>query len=312
MMPIFSAIAILLLSVNILLGIPKAVNFAQTTVFANNVPDNQLVSKENAKNYQREIQKESLSPKPQGVPAPTISSTAALVEDLDSATLLFVKDPHKRVPIASTTKIMTALVASSFFKPNDILIVPENITEILGSSMNLKAGEQLTFRSLLYGMLLNSGNDAAYTIAANFPGGVPAFVKAMNFKAGELRLLNTYFDNPAGFDSPNHFSSAADLAKIAALAMTDSQLARIVATKETSVASVDKSNIHYLKNLNKLLGTSGVLGIKTGTTPAAKENLVALVERNNHKVLIIVLGSDDRFGETQKLIDWTFTNFKWE
>ncbi|MDO8638989.1 MAG: D-alanyl-D-alanine carboxypeptidase, partial [Candidatus Daviesbacteria bacterium] len=170
----------------------------------------------------------------------------------------------------------------------------------------------LSFRSLLYGMLLNSGNDAAYTIAQNYSGGLDAFVVAMNNKAISLGLLNTHFTNPAGFDSLGHYSSAEDLAKIATIAIENPQLSRVVSTKETSVASIDKSTIHSLKNLNKLLDEPGVLGIKTGTTPLARENLVGLVERNGHKILTVVLGSNDRFGETNKLLDWTYSNFVWK
>ena len=206
---------------------------------------------------------------------------------------------------------MTAVVASDYFQQSQILTVTD-ASLVGGSNMGLKAGEQLTFRSLLYGMLLNSGNDAAYTIAANFPGGVNAFVNAMNQKAKSLGLVNTHFDNPAGFDSSNHFSSAFDLAKIAALASENPQLSRAFAARQATVASTDLVTIHLLKNLNKLLGLPGVIGMKTGTTPEARENLVGLVERDNHKILTVVLGSEDRFGETQKLMDWAYANFRWQ
>lgn len=312
MMPILYTVIALLLSINIVLALPKVVDLSQKIIPVNSVPNNQVLVGENVISQKEKIEQVKLPPKFSGLPAPLISATAVLVLDLEAGTPLFFKDPDKRVPIASTTKIMTALVAAEIFQPNEILVVPDNILEIKGSTMNLKAGEQLSFRSLLYGLLLNSGNDAAYTIAANFPGGTTAFVREMNKKVENLGLLNTHFDNPAGYDSPQHFSSASDLSKIATLASKNSQLARIFATKETSVASVDKTTIHPLKNLNKLLNTPGVLGIKTGTTPEAKENLVGLVERNNHKILTVVLGSDDRFGETEKLVEWTYANFVWE
>lgn len=295
---------LLLVAVNVLLGLPKAVNLIQTKALASNVPSNQTQDEVKA------VSKPVQPPQSKQISEPAIFSSSALVEDLNSNTLLFIKDAGKPVPIASTTKIMTALVAVSHYLPNDVLTVTDE-SLVSGSTMGLKSGEQLSFRSLLYGMLLNSGNDAAYTIAANYPGGLPGFIKAMNDKAKELGLLNTQFDNPAGFDSPNHFSSAFDLSKIAANAVSDYQIARVVSTKETEVASLDKSVIHPLKNLNKLLDEPGVLGIKTGTTPSARENLVGLVERDGHKILTVVLGSDDRFGETQKLIDWAYSNFTW-
>lgn len=309
MMPVFYAIAVLLLSISLTLNLPKVVNLVQTKVAAENVPNNRVVS-ENIGQVAG-IEKVNIIPQNSGLPVPAFSAAAILAEDLDSGTLLYVKDPDKRVPIASTTKLMTALVAVNHFKANDVLTVPD-VSAIPPSSMGVKKGEQLTLRSLLYGMLLNSGNDAAFAIAANYPGGEPAFIAEMNRKALEMGLINTRFENPAGFDSPNHFSSAADLAKIAVAAANDSQLARIVSTKETSVASTDKSVIHTLKNLNKLLNIPGVLGMKTGFTPAAKENLVGLVERDNHRVMTIILGSNDRFGETESLMNWVYSNFIWK
>lgn len=310
MMPYLSALIILLLSINFLLGFPKVVDLAQAKVSAFNVTKDPT----NSSNFSQVagVEKENLPPEDQGQPVPIVSASGVIVKDLDSGGDLYVKDPDKRVPIASTTKIMTAVVAIEYFKANDILVVPDNIGNISGSTMNLKPGEKLTFRSLLYGMLLNSGNDAAFTIAANTSGGVSGFVEKMNQKVKEMGLLNTNFENPAGFDSPSHFSSAFDLAKIAVLLSENPQLSRVVATKETSVASIDKSVIHSLKNLNKLLDEPGVLGIKTGTTPAAKENLVGLIDKNNHRILTVVLGSNDRFGETEKLMDWVYTNFVWQ
>lgn len=308
MRPFLYTAVITLFSINVLLGFPKALNFTEKSLAKSDIPTNVVTA---GGGEVAGVKKVQLLPENLGVPAPQVSAAAVFVDDLDTGTVLFVKDPQKKVAIASTTKIMTALVASAYFKQNDILKAPGDILSITGSTMNLKPGEQLTFRSLLYGMLLNSGNDAAFTLAANFPGGLDGFIAAMNKKAFDLGLHNTHFDNPAGFDSPNHYSSASDLAKIAVAAMEDSQIARVVSTKQTEVASTDKTVIHSLKNLNKLLGEPGVLGIKTGTTPAAKENFVGLIERDNHKILTVVLGSDDRFGETEKLINWTFQNFTW-
>lgn len=309
MMPILYTLALLLLSVGFLARFPKALDLAQTTVSASNIPSNVILSQGDFTAQKNQLT--NPAPESRNTLPPALTATAALVEDLDSNTLLFVKNPNGRVPIASTTKIVTALVGVANFRANDILTVP-NLSDAPGSEMGLKEGEKLTFRSILYGMLLNSGNDAAYTIAANFPGGRVAFIAAMNQKAASLGLTDTHFDNPAGFDSPNHYSSASDLSKLAILAMQDSQIARVVSTKQTEVASIDKSVVHPLKNLNKLLDEPGVLGIKTGTTPAAKENLVGLVGRDGHKLLTVVLGSDDRFGETNNLISWAYSNFTWK
>lgn len=303
----FYTTAFIITAIAILLSLPRAVDLTQAVVSAKDLPTNNVL-----KDNEKIVESKKIIPLPKTnlVQIPSVSSTAIIIKDLDSGTLLYVKDPDKKVPIASTTKIMTALVASEYFKANDVLEAKDT-SLVSGSSMGLKSGERMTFRSLLYGMLLNSGNDAAYTLADNYPGGRNSFIETMNSKASVLGLINTHFDNPAGFDNPSHYSSAFDLAKIAETAITNSQLARVVSTKETTVFSVDKESEHDLKNLNKLLSLPGVIGIKTGTTPLAKENLVGLVERDGHKILTVVLGSDDRFGETERLIDWAYSNFTW-
>lgn len=257
------------------------------------------------------IQKFNIPPVGKNLPPPFLSARSVIVKDSGSGVILYQKDASSKVPIASTTKIMTALISSKYFKPNFILTVKQG-AEVTGSKVGLVKGEELTFRSLLYGMLLNSGNDAAYSIAENYPGGVVGFVSAMNKEAASLSLPNTHFDNPAGFDSPRHYSSATDMAKIAEEALKDPQLARIFATKDTEVVSWDKKYKHELHNLNKLLSqVSGVLGVKTGYTQQAKENLVTLVDRDGRRILTVVLGSDDRFGESTKLIEWVYSNFDW-
>lgn len=258
------------------------------------------------------VQKVVLPPVSQGLPGPMLSARSVLVKDLDTDTILFQKEVNIPVPIASTTKIMTALVGSEFFKQNSVLTVTQK-SKVGGTEVGFVIGEDLSFRSVLYAMLLNSGNDAAFTIAENYPGGVLSFVSTMNKKAQELGLRNTHFENPAGFDNPNHYASAADLAVITEEALKDQYLAKIFATKDTQVLSLDKKYKHDLHNLNKLLtSVPGVLGVKTGLTELAKENLVTLVERDNHRILTVVLGSDDRFGDSTKLIEWSFQNYIWK
>lgn len=305
--PVFFIILTLALVINLLLILPKAVDLVSTRVIATNIPNNS--TGEQAKQILG-TEKIFLPPLSYGLAAPEILARALVIEDLDSNLILLSKNPSSRIPIASTTKIMTALVACDIYRPNDVLTVPD-LSEVPGSTMGLISGETLMVRSLLYGLLLNSGNDAAYALSYNYPGGTLAFVEAMNKKAQTLGLSNTHFDNPAGFDGDGHYSSAIDLAEIAKEANRNSQLQRIFSTKETIVYSSDKIISHYLKNLNKLLILPGVLGMKTGTTPLAKENLVTLVERDNHTILIVLLGSNDRFGETEKLIDWVFANYSW-
>lgn len=241
---------------------------------------------------------------------PVINSRAVIAIDVESGKILFEKNAHDRLSPASTTKIMTAYVAKSHFRAGDVLRVTKE-SLVGGSTMGLTLGEEMSFRSLLYGMMLNSGNDAAFTVASNYPGGVSSFVAKMNEKVAELELVNTHFQNPAGFDNPNHFSSAFDLAHIARIAIDDPQISRIVSTKDTNVMSWDKTYKHELSNLNKLLGEEGVIGIKTGTTDLAGESLVGLVERDGKRVITVVLNSPDRFSETRTLINWIYSNYKW-
>lgn len=299
----FYSAGLILLAIVIAIIVPLLSESAENVLVSWQIPQNNA--------QVAGVQKYLSPPVAANLPLPLVSSRAVFIKDLDTDTILYQKDANVPLPIASTTKIATALVASEYFAPNAVLTVKDG-AKIEGAKVGLFQGETLSFRSLLYGMLLNSGNDAAFTIAENFPGGLLGFVSGMNKKAMELNLQNTHFQNPAGFDDKNHFSSASDLAKISEEALKNYQLARIFSTKETEVTSLDKKYSHHLSNLNKLLTeVSGVLGIKTGYTSMAKENLVTLVERNGHRVLLVVLGSDDRFGETTRLIDWTYANFEW-
>lgn len=292
-------LGIFVVTVGFLIATPKAVRLVDSKISSYNQISDPVTPKE----------VKELTVVDSKIPPPPFTSAAVLAQDLDTDSLLFEKNSHTRLYPASTTKIMTALVAQEHFNPSDILIVPPQAM-VGGSTMGLTPGEKLTFRSLLFGMLLNSGNDAAYTISYNYPGGYDAFIDRMNKKTLELGLSNTHFQNPAGFDSPGHYSSAYDLAVIAKRAQSVPLLSKIFATRETSVLSYDNRS-HILRNLNKLLSENGVMGIKTGFTQDAGENLVGLVERDNRKVLTVVLNSKDRFRETKELMDWVFKNYSW-
>ncbi|TSC66790.1 MAG: Uncharacterized protein CEO21_5 [Microgenomates group bacterium Gr01-1014_80] len=303
--PLALSFLLIFVSAAVVTVLPKALDLGEKSLISSQIkiPENnsQVLS----------VQKYVYPPVGNGAPAPYFSARSVLVKDLATDSVLYQKESTTALPIASTTKIMTALVSSEYFKPNSILTVGDSAFTS-GSKIGLTAGEKINFRSLLYGMLLNSGNDAAFAIAENYPEGVVGFVNAMNKKAADLNLSSTHFDNPAGFDSPDHYSSATNLASITEEALKNSELSRIFATKETQVLSIDKKEAHKLVNLNKLLSSlPGVLGVKTGYTDAAKENLVGLVDRENHRILTVVLGSDDRFGETQALVEWTYGNYTW-
>ncbi len=242
---------------------------------------------------------------------PILSAQSVMAVDLVSGVTLYEKDPNKTLLPASTTKIVTALVALDTYELDQVLKVG-NIN-VIGQKMGLVWGEQITFRDLLYGLLVYSGNDAAEVLAQNHPGGRDLFIGLMNKKAKDLGLTNTHFSNPTGLDNGSQYSTTRDLVVVSKHAMKNPLFAEIVATKEITVKSIDGRFVHRLTNINKLLDeVPGVYGVKTGWTENARENLVSYIERDNRRIMVVVLGSSDRFGETKELINWIFENYKWE
>lgn len=242
---------------------------------------------------------------------PNISSYAIYAIDLDSNTILFERNSNYRLLPASTTKIVTALVAMDYYSLEDILLVPK--FSIDGQKMNLVPGENISVRNLIYGILVYSANDAAEVLARNYPGGRDSFITAMNLKVWEFGLRDSFFENPTGFDGVMQYTTASDLVKVAAYAMQNSFFKEAVGTKEIVVGSEDGNYIHSLNNINELLGkVDGVMGIKTGWTENARENLVTYIERDGRKIIIVVLNSQDRFGDTEAIIEWIFLNYSWK
>jgi D-alanyl-D-alanine carboxypeptidase (penicillin-binding protein 5/6) len=241
---------------------------------------------------------------------PVVSAQSAMVVDLNSGVTLYEKDPQRGLYPASTTKIVTALVVLDSYELGSVVTVP--YYSVVGQRMGLSWGETITVRNLLEGMLIYSANDAAEVFALVHPGGRDEFITLMNQKVKDLGLINTHFTNPAGLDDANQFSTVKDLITVSKVAMNNPIFAEIVGTKEKTVTSSDGVIKHKLVNTNKLLGTiDGVRGVKTGWTEVARENLVTYIERDNKKIMIAVLGSQDRFGETKELIDWIFANYRW-
>lgn len=244
--------------------------------------------------------------------APELSAIAAVAVDEHSGAILFQKNAFKIYAPASTTKLMTALVARETFSTGSILTVP-NLSSVGGTRIGLKTGEQLSLESLLEGALIPSGNDAAYTIAANHPEGLARFLELMNKKAQDLHLKNTYFENPTGFDSEVHRTTSYDLALLAREVMKDSLLRSIVATKQTTLLDLTGKLKHPVKNTNQLLFTdSSVVGIKTGTTEEAGQVLITQFKRDEQEVIIVVLGSTDRYADTTALSDWVWKAYSWK
>ncbi len=244
-------------------------------------------------------------------PGDDISARGIVVMDVDSGVYLYKRNEEELLSPASTTKILTALVALDAYALDDVVTVKTISNE--GQVMGLVAGERITVENLLYGTLIASGNDAAWALAEHYEGGVPAFVSAMNEKAKALHLTKSTFTNPVGYDDPNHKMTPMDLARLAGIALTNRTIAKMVAIPQITISDVTHTYFHPLQNINQLLGKiPGVGGIKTGWTEEAGENLVTLVERSGHRVIIVTLKSQDRFGDTAKLIDWVFGNYQWE
>jgi len=242
---------------------------------------------------------------------PVLSAQGVLAVDLTSGISLYEKNSDSPLLPASTTKIVTALVALDTFPLDQILTVPIGVN-VDGQKMGLYRGEQMKVEDLLYGLLVYSANDAAETFAQNYVGGYDAFIAAMNNKAQELSMTNSHFDNPIGLDSDGQRSTARDLVRVSEVAMRNPEFAKIVGTKEVQLKDYSGKISYDLKNVNQLLGSvPGVVGVKTGWTENARENLVTYITRDNHNIMIVLLGSQDRFGETKELIDWIFSSYNW-
>ncbi len=237
---------------------------------------------------------------------PKISATGAIIMDADSKIVLYSKNPDLRFSPASTTKLMTSLVALDYFKPQDILTV--KIASREGSIIGLKVGEKLTLENLIYAMLLPSANDAAYVIAQNHPQGYAKFIDSMNKKANELVLLNTHFGDPAGLLDNQNYTTAFDLARLASFAVANPLIKKIVATREKYITDATGNFIYRLENLNELLGIDGVNGVKTGYTEEAGQVLVTSKIEKGRTIIIVIMGSEDRFLDTQKLLELVDNN----
>ena len=242
---------------------------------------------------------------------PAIKARAAIVLDLDSGDTLLQLDAHGRHAPASLTKVVTALVALDHLRLDQLVTVPASINQLPWDStrMGLRVGEQVSVRELLEGLFLNSGNDAAITLAeAAMPR--PAFVAMMNAKASALGMGDTHFVNPIGLDDSGHYSSAADLAKAAIeLETRYPSVAAIAAAPSLTLPATASHHAYSLYNLNQLIRTyPGATGLKTGWTGQAGGCLIATATRGGRHLLVVVLGSPRIFEEATALLDFGFAS----
>jgi serine-type D-Ala-D-Ala carboxypeptidase (penicillin-binding protein 5/6) len=239
---------------------------------------------------------------------PYITASSAIILDDQSQVPLYEKNTNLRFSMASTTKIMTALVAMEYYKDDVILTIQNDKVE--GAEVGFKKGEQFKFIDVLYGMMLPSGNDAAQAIADNYPGGEEAFVARMNEKASQLHLYSTHYADPTGLNDDGNYTTAKDLARLASVALRNDQLRQIASTKDSKITSIDGKVTYNLSNLNKLLGYFGINGLKTGFTQGAGGVLVTSREEDGRTYIIVVIKSEDRFIDTLNLVSYMTGNVK--
>jgi serine-type D-Ala-D-Ala carboxypeptidase (penicillin-binding protein 5/6) len=240
---------------------------------------------------------------------PPIKGRAAIVVDLTAGQILYQQAQTTHYAQASLTKMMTAMVAADLAPLDTVITVPDAATQIEPNHMGISAGEKLTLRELLDGMLLDSGNDAAEAIAMGIVDRAH-FIDFMNQKAAALHLKATHFTNPSGLDDPDQYSSAYDLAVVGATLLTDyPDLRGIVASKQVSIYATPQHKAFNPQNIDRLLWTyPGAIGIKPGYTGAAGYCLAAAATRNGRTILVVVLGSTQHFTDAKTLLDFGFAH----
>ncbi|NLG88850.1 MAG: D-alanyl-D-alanine carboxypeptidase [Clostridiaceae bacterium] len=241
---------------------------------------------------------------------PKINARSAIVMDFESGRVIFEKNAYVKRPMASTTKIMTAIVALENGNLDDIVKVSKNAASIWGSTINLTAGEEVSLRELMYGLLLCSGNDAAIAISEHIAGSVDEFLKMMNRKAEEIGAKNTHFTSPHGLDQTGHYSTAYDLALITRYALNNPVFNEIVRTKSITIGK------RYMANTNEMLaGYEGADGVKTGYTGKAGRCLVTSATRDGRRFISVVLFCDSRHQRalsSKQILDYAFANYHYK
>ena len=238
------------------------------------------------------------------VQAQAVSAQRCILVDAQTGRVLYEKNPDEQGLIASTTKIMTALVVCEQCNVLDRMRIPKEAVGIEGSSMYLQEGEVLTVQELLYGLMLRSGNDAAVALAIYCGGTVEGFTEMMNDKARILGMANSHFENPNGLDSPGHYSTARDLAILTQYAMKNPIFSKTVSTKSVTVGN------RVLKNHNKLLWqVDGADGVKTGYTKAAGRILVSSAQREGRRLICVTMNAPNDWQDHSALLEEGFSRF---
>ena len=247
---------------------------------------------------------------PADVGFPSVSAQSAIVVEATGGNIVYEKNAHLRLPMASTTKIMTAIVAIEHCDPSAVVKIPSSAVGIEGSSIYLYDGEILSMEHLLYALLLESANDAAIAIAIAVCGTVEDFVDLMNQKATSLGLTNTHFTNPHGLDHEEHYTSASDLAKLATYCIQNDLFRTIVSTQRMTIPLHDQEGARLLLNHNRLLRSyEGAIGLKTGFTKRSGRCLVSAAQRDGITMICVTLNAPDDWDDHRNMLDYAFSQY---
>ncbi len=242
---------------------------------------------------------------------PNINARHAIIFDRNSKSMLYEKKENEICKMASTTKIMTAIIVLENSKLDDVVTISKKSAGTGGSRLGLSADDKITVNDLLYGLMMKSGNDAAVALAEHVAGNIQNFSLLMNTKAKQLKLLSTNFETPHGLDSDNHYTTAFDLARLADYALQNEEFSKIVKTQNYTI--VINGYPKNISNTNELLGNyEGIYGVKTGFTNGANRCLVTSCKRGDLDVICVVLGCDtkkDRTRDSVKLLNYIFNNY---
>lgn len=242
---------------------------------------------------------------------PYVTAHSAILMDAQTGDILYERDAHKQRPNASTTKILTAIVALELAGLDEVVTVSAKADKVGESSLHLNKDDKLKLGELIEGALVKSGNDACVAIAEQTAGSLDNFMKLMNLKAVTLGAFNTHFINPHGLPDKNHYSTAYDLAVIARYGLSIPEFSKIVQRKVATVNYEHPQKNKVINNTNKLLYNYPLAdGVKTGTTNAAGKCLIASASKNGRRLICVVLNAPDRFGDAQRLLEWGFNNTK--
>ena len=245
-----------------------------------------------------------------GAAVPAVSASSAALYCPATGEFAFTQNADVRRGMASTTKIMTALVAIEQGDPAAEIVIPPEAVGVEGSSLYLKAGEKMTLRDLLYGLLLQSANDAAEAIAVAVGGSVEGFADLMNAKAAQMGLTDTHFTNPHGLADENHYTTARELAEIAAEAMRQPLFREICGSRRAAIPNGEGGK-RYLVNHNRLLFTyAGAVGVKTGFTKATGRCLVSAAQRDGVELIAVTLGAPDDWRDHAAMLDYGFSAYE--